>query len=137
VSGEIVVPGVPVAQPRQRHTRNGHNYIPKSHAIWDYKSRIVKAFEETGADPIPRGTPVRLRVNFWFPRPKSKVWKTKPMPSYPHTSKPDVDNLVKAVADALNGRLFHDDSQIASVKANKSVCSGLSEPTTFIYWEKF
>lgn len=33
--------------------------------------------------------------------------------------KPDVDNIVKIVADALNGVAYHDDTQIVSVLAKK------------------
>lgn len=33
--------------------------------------------------------------------------------------KPDIDNIVKAVADALNGVAYHDDTQIALVQAKK------------------
>ena len=33
--------------------------------------------------------------------------------------KPDVDNIVKVVADALNGVAYHDDTQIVSVSAKK------------------
>lgn len=34
-------------------------------------------------------------------------------------SKPDTDNYVKAIADALNGVCYVDDSQVVSVVANK------------------
>lgn len=33
--------------------------------------------------------------------------------------KPDMDNIVKVVADALNGVAYHDDVQIALVQAKK------------------
>lgn len=35
------------------------------------------------------------------------------------TARPDIDNLVKAVTDALNGILWKDDSQIVSLSAEK------------------
>lgn len=34
--------------------------------------------------------------------------------------KPDIDNIVKVVADALNGVAYHDDTQIAMVIAAKT-----------------
>ena len=34
-------------------------------------------------------------------------------------SKPDLDNMVKAVGDAMNGIAYSDDSQIVSLKARK------------------
>lgn len=33
--------------------------------------------------------------------------------------KPDMDNIVKVVADALNGVAYHDDTQIALLSASK------------------
>ena len=33
--------------------------------------------------------------------------------------KPDMDNIVKVVADALNGVAYHDDTQIVMVVAKK------------------
>lgn len=33
--------------------------------------------------------------------------------------KPDTDNIVKVVSDALNGVAYHDDTQIASIWAEK------------------
>ena len=37
-----------------------------------------------------------------------------------HTKKPDVDNLVKAVKDALKGLLYQDDAQIIHLEASKA-----------------
>jgi hypothetical protein len=51
----------------------------------------------------PADGPLTVRITFIMPRPKNKVWKQKPMPRYCHIKKPDLDNLVKAVLDALNG----------------------------------
>ena len=34
--------------------------------------------------------------------------------------KPDMDNIVKVVADALNGVAYHDDTQIALIVAKKA-----------------
>ena len=41
--------------------------------------------------------------------------------------KPDIDNIVKVVADALNGVAYHDDTQIVMVVAKKvySLLEGL------------
>jgi Holliday junction resolvase RusA-like endonuclease len=36
-----------------------------------------------------------------------------------HTKKPDVDNCVKSVLDALNGIVWEDDAQIVSLLARK------------------
>lgn len=35
------------------------------------------------------------------------------------TTKPDCDNVIKAVLDALNGIAYYDDKQVVSVSCNK------------------
>ena len=55
-------------------------------------------------------------IVFWLPMPKS--WsqvKKDMMEGEPHRQTPDIDNLFKALADALYGN----DSHVASMKASK------------------
>ena len=58
------------------------------------------------------------------------------MPRTPHTSRPDLDNLVKSVSDGLNGVAFRDDSQITELRAIKQYHSGDEGPQTIIRIEK-
>ena len=113
----------PVGQPRHRvSTVRGHArlYLPSKHPVHGFKKAIRAAF------PKQRkvANAIGIEVIAWFSRPNSKVWKTKPMLGEWHTSKPDVDNILKAVLDALNGLAWGDDCQIASAKITKRVCSG-------------
>ena len=62
---------------------------------------------------------------FYFKRPKAhyKTGKNSnclrdDAPEY-HSSRPDIDNLVKLVGDALNGIFFIDDALISRVTAHK------------------
>jgi Holliday junction resolvase RusA-like endonuclease len=68
---------------------------------------------------------------FVFPRPKSMVWKTKPMPRCPKATKPDADNVAKAALDALKA-IWHDDGQAAQVLIEKWIASGHEQPHTTI-----
>jgi crossover junction endodeoxyribonuclease RusA len=78
-----------------------------------------------GDDPLFMG-PVRVRVRFVFPRPKShygtgrnaEVLKNS-APAYVAT-RPDVDKLLRAVFDALTGVVFKDDSQVAVAESVKA-----------------
>ena len=36
-----------------------------------------------------------------------------------HTSKPDTENLIKAIKDALNKVAYYDDAQVYEIKAKK------------------
>lgn len=124
---KCTIPAIPVAQPRQRHTRTGFNYTPKSHPVHAFKATARHAVSRFLND-APSESPISIRVLFVMPRPKSKIWKTKPMPREPHAIKPDVDNLVKALKDALTGLVWRDDSQVYSVHATKFVASGDEMP---------
>ena len=122
--------GKPISQPRHKITRTGRAYIASGHAIWAWKDLLREAADE--AFNMPFTGPVEVKIRFEMPRPKSEVWKTKPMPSYPHYKKPDIDNMIKAVLDAITGTAFIDDSQVSSLSATKWVVKGRAQPETVI-----
>jgi Holliday junction resolvase RusA-like endonuclease len=70
-------------------------------------------------DPIT--VPCKLHVLAQFEIPKSWPKKRREAATrgevYP--GKPDIDNIVKIVADALNGVCFEDDAQVIEVVARK------------------
>jgi Holliday junction resolvase RusA-like endonuclease len=60
---------------------------------------------------------------FYFPRPKRLLRKNSP-PHVRHIGKPDIDNLAKAVMDALyQDGWFVDDSIVFAVNATKCYVS--------------
>ena len=134
---EIIIPGEPIGQPRPRATiRGGHAAVyahNKSHPVASFKAAIRLAW----GPGAPCEGPVTMTIEAVFSRPKSKVWKSKEMPSYPHTSKPDWDNCGKAVSDALNGLAFRDDSQVVHAVVTKRVASGDEQPHTQIVVEDY
>lgn len=124
------VPGVPVAQPRQRQAvRNGFvaNYTPAKHPVNVFKAACQLAVREAYDGPPLEG-PLSLDLVFVMPRPSSKVWKTRPMPRLPHSGKPDRDNLIKSFQDALEGLLFRNDSQICAGSTVKVIAAGDEQP---------
>ena len=60
--------------------------------------------------------PVRVRLRFALPRPKSLSRRAS---HRPHTKRPDVDKLARAALDALTGVIFADDSQVYALHAVK------------------
>ena len=60
--------------------------------------------------------PVRVRLRFALPRPKSLSRRAS---CQPHTKRPDVDKLARAALDALTGVVFKDDSQVYALHASK------------------
>lgn len=56
--------------------------------------------------------PLRLEVHFKF--------KTSKRGDYWHSKRPDLDNLIKALTDAMNGIVFKDDSEISVILSSKA-----------------
>lgn len=120
---EIVVEGEPKGKGRPRFTRTGHAYTPAR--TRDYEDLIaacaLKAME--GRHPIPKGVPVRVTIVaiFGVPVSWSKTRRTAALQGVMHhTRKPDIDNVQKAVCDALNGIVYEDDSQIVQTTTEKT-----------------
>ena len=84
--------------------------------------------------------PLQIELEFYFKRPKnhyrsgkfSNQLKKNISGNY-KTNKPDLDNLTKLVLDSLeNCGFFRNDSQIASIVADKYYCELSEEPRTEI-----
>jgi len=139
----FTVPGTPVAQPRQRHSvamirgrAVAQNYTPSKHPVQSFKAAVQLA-ASMAHDGAPIMGPISMAVTFVFPRPKGMVFRKKPMPRTAKTSKPDVDNLMKSVCDALNGLLWLDDAQVFDARIIKLVASGDEQPRTeVVVWQK-
>jgi Holliday junction resolvase RusA-like endonuclease len=126
---------IPIAQPRQRHSFvNGiaRNYIPEIHPVTAFKKAIQLQAMATRQTKELIDYPVKLILDFVFPRPKNMIWKKKEMYSIPKASKPDFDNLAKSVCDALNGILWVDDSLVCKADITKRIASGSETPHVYI-----
>jgi len=104
----------PVAKGRPRFGR-GRTYTPEKTRTAEDEIRwhIIRMFE-TFAPCYEKGVPLKLEAVFYKTRPK-RLPKRICLP----TGKPDIDNLLKALVDAMAGLLFLNDSQITSVTARK------------------
>ncbi len=130
---KLVIPGEPVAKARPRfNTKTGVAYTPKKTKSFETLVKEI-AYEHFDA---PLEGPIRVDIVFCFQRPKSKMWKKKPMPREWKATRPDWDNLGKAVCDALNGIAYRDDGQLVDVRIRKYICSGDEKPHTEIIIEE-
>lgn len=121
------IPGVPIAQPRQKQAKHGKNYTPAKHPVNTFKASLSLAVANQWQGGLWEG-PIKLTIVAWFPRPKSKQWKTKAQTAYWHTGRPDGDNILKAVQDALTHVLWVDDAQVSEVTISKAVCGARQTP---------
>lgn len=139
---EFTIPGIPVAQPRQRHRVamvNGRamamNYTPARDPVNAFKAAArLAAAEAYHGEPLD--APLCVHVRFVFPRPAS-VRKKDGTDRLPHLGRPDADNLFKSLADALNGQLWVDDSRIYRVRLTKLKAAQGEQPHTRVWvgWE--
>ena len=82
-----------------------------------WRMDVRNAAREAMGDSPPMVGPMRLFVEFALLPPKSMAksqrgWKLP-------TTKPDVDKLLRMLADALTGIVYRDDSQVVMVALNK------------------
>lgn len=115
----------PLPQPRPRFARRG-NFVttydtPK---IKTYKKHIEIVVRNEMASKNIRATerPLIINLIFTFAPPKSyPKYKVKEVMSgkIKYTKNVDVDNLAKAVMDAINGVAYQDDRQVIELGVKK------------------
>ena len=104
----FTVDGRPQAKQRPRFAR-GHSYTPQK--TREAEASVVGAFKAKYFDFVPLSSPLSVTMLFQFKKPKKEKKH--------FTQRPDVDNLVKTVMDALNGVAWEDDAQIVQLVAQK------------------
>ena len=121
------VSGLPKGQPRVKAFARGKHagvYDPGTADAWKgcVRAQFKDAAYELGK-PVYMG-PVAVAMRFVMPRPKSHYranGQLKPNAPRYVTSKPDADNLAKAVLDALTDvSAWSDDSIVASLSVVKT-----------------
>ncbi|NDG64428.1 MAG: RusA family crossover junction endodeoxyribonuclease [Planctomycetes bacterium] len=122
---DFFVAGIPKAQPRVKaFVRGGHAgvYTPDSAESW--KQAVRQEAVANAPESLMTG-PIRVELDFFMPRPKAHLDKHGvPKAKSPvwHCKKPDLDNLIKAVTDAITDtqKVWLDDSQIYQITAVKT-----------------
>ncbi|WP_338542774.1 RusA family crossover junction endodeoxyribonuclease [Paenibacillus tundrae] len=118
----FTVYGEPVAQGRPRASTQGgfvRMYDPKKSK--DYKDYVRLAAAEHAPGALLEG-PLGMVLTVYRSTPKSFSKKKAALAEFGEIrpiSKPDVDNYLKGVKDALKGVIWKDDSQVVEVFAQK------------------
>lgn len=115
------VPGEPRGKGRPRFSKTGHTYTDSETRA--YESKIVAYYrKQLGAFRWPDSAFISVEITAYYPIPKSatkaataamRAGQTLP------SRKPDIDNVMKVVLDALNGVAYKDDSRVVRVEAQK------------------
>lgn len=109
---DIVFHGTPIGKSRPRfgRTKTGGvvTYTPQK--TRDYE-RALKSFAQVAmiGKTVLEG-PVKVTITAYFSHKTKTGW---------HVSRPDLDNIIKAVLDALNEIVFDDDAAVCEIVASK------------------
>ena len=111
------IPGDPQGWQRTRTSGGMHFTAPETRA---YQNSIRWLAKAAGARPIEGPVSVHVVAHYRIPESATKKRKAAMLAGeeYP-TKKPDIDNVVKNVLDALNGMAWRDDAQVVSLTVSK------------------
>lgn len=117
------IPGAPVGKARPRVVVQGghaHAYTPPKSA--SYARLVAEVYKNSfpGQEPLTGAITLVLRAYYPIPEswPQSKKAKALCGLIQPLV-KSDLDNVVKEIADSINGIAWQDDKQITEIRATK------------------
>ena len=114
---ELKIPGNPMGKQRPEVTRRG-TFTPPKTANYE---NFVKELYVINKYPKLEGY-IRLDALAYYPIPKttSKIKREKMLKGILlPDKKPDLDNILKAICDALNKIAYDDDKQIVNINIRK------------------
>lgn len=115
----FTVYAAPIGKGRPRFTRGGRTYTPDKTRIYEACVR-GNYISQCGNYKFPAGVPLSVHIVAFCPIPKSVSKKRRAlMVGYPTITRPDVDNIAKAILDALNGAAFDDDAAVTALHVSK------------------
>ncbi len=113
------VPGPPKGKQRPRVCRiNGRSvtYTPKQ--TIEYEQKVRASYTSVSKVKFQKDVPLEISILALFPIPlhaskklKKQMLNGEVLP----TKRPDCDNIIKIILDALNGLAYQDDCQICKV----------------------
>ena len=130
----FTIPGRPQAWARARSTvRPGKDgklkpFFFKSSKIVSHEAKVSSYYLESGGQ-LNAG-PVQVTIWAYFPRPKRLMRRADPDGAMYMPGRPDSDNLIKQIGDALNGVAWVDDSLIVDAYVRKRYHEKAGAPRT-------
>ena len=112
------VEGQPQGKGRPRFTRSGHCFTPQ--ATRDYEFLIASEYKAAGGQLFSNYVRVNIKAYYKIPKSTTKVNRALMEKGLLRPAvKPDLDNIVKAVLDGLNGVAYMDDKQVVFCSIEK------------------
>jgi Holliday junction resolvase RusA-like endonuclease len=120
---QFVVPGSPVGKGRPKFARRGNfvtAYTPEKTASYENLVKVKAEESMVGLQLIEGAVSVEIRLHVtvpesWSQKKKNAALAHQIMP----TSKPDADNCIKGIFDAMNGIVWNDDKQVTDLHVIK------------------
>lgn len=120
---KFVVPGEPTGKGRPRVVHAGNHsvaFTPEKTVL--YENLVKLEYQRQSGGMAFAGEKIRMNIRAYYAVAKSdskRIRAAKLAGEIRPMKKPDIDNVYKIVADALNGIAFDDDSQIVSARIEK------------------
>lgn len=96
----------------------GRNIVYTPKQTVQYEQKIRASYKRLTSEKFPRGIPLEIEITALFSIPKKfnkeqrkKALNGEILP----TKKPDGDNIIKIILDALNDTAYFDDSQVCGI----------------------
>lgn len=114
---DLIIYGKPIGKARPRFGRNKHSgkvvtFTPQK--TKNYEQEIAMTAQCAMMGKLLMEGPLKVEIHAYF------FHKSKD--GY-HVSRPDLDNVIKAILDGLNGIVFSDDASVAMLLASKKYVS--------------
>lgn len=130
----FTIPGEPQGKGRPRFKKVGNytkTYTPEKTVA--YENLVKLEYQaQCGVKRFADGAMLDMRILAFYAIPKSaskkkraKMLNDELLP----TKKPDMDNIIKVIADGLNKIAYHDDAQIVHAEVSKYYSD---EPRVFV-----
>lgn len=120
----FTVPGEPIGKGRPRFSKQGNfvrTYTPEKTV--SYENLVKLEYErQCEKEPFSKDISLFMKVDAFYSIPRSASRKKRAEmlgEKLRPTKKPDADNILKIIADSLNGIAYYDDSQIVSCEIHK------------------
>ncbi len=147
--GKVILPvpvsfmfyGTPAPQPRPRISMNGgfaRAYTPADHPVVEYRRSVVQsALAVLTKKQWKERLRSRVKMELWcvFQRPQSHLLASGlPNAKAPAVPRPDVDNLLKGVMDALtDAGVWSDDVVVVDSRVRKRYVGRAIESHTVVF----